>query len=213
MIALAFIRSGKEGYSYITHFKVCSNEFWMFTLLPIPVFILITTIIAIMLIREQSRADVAVSIVESELIVNTPRAFLFPLAGLALGIISSLIGFGGVVLITPLFSDLGINPLILAGTSALVHLFSTAIALANLEVIGLILSDYTLWYAVIAFIGQIIGHLFIHPWVKNLQQPRNVAITVCAVVLMSTVVLVTFGVMDILTDFSSQHNLKFQWFC
>ena len=212
-VLLAFLRSGRNGYSSITMQPVCSVYFWYLSLAQIPFYFLVTFIFAAILIREQSKNDTMLAIQDSEMIVTNAKAFLFPLAGLTLGLISSLIGFGGVILITPLFSGLGLHPLVLAGTSALVHLTTTGISLANFEVTGMLVEDYAVWFFVLALIGQFIGHLILYPWVKSLNNPKLVALVVCIIILAAAICLVTVGTIDILEDVRLSHNLTFHWFC
>ena len=94
---------------------------------------------------------------EGDITWNLRTTVLLPLPFLLAGLLASLLGIGGGMVISPLLLEIGMDPLVSSATTAVMTLFTASSASIQYLVADTSEWQYFVWYASIAFVAGLIG--------------------------------------------------------
>jgi uncharacterized membrane protein YfcA len=129
------------------------------------------------------------------------------------GVFASMIGFGGGLLLSPIMLDLNMPPETVAATSSLIHLMSASAAVINYSIAGMLLWQHALIFAAVALIGQFVGQTIVDYYVRKYRRPSIIAICICVMVLLASLMLVASGAIQVRKDIITKQHLEFKSFC
>ncbi|KAK8618325.1 hypothetical protein V6N13_132319 [Hibiscus sabdariffa] len=139
--------------------------------------------------------------------------FIFPLMALMAGGLGGVFGIGGGMLISPLLIQVGVAPEVTAATCSFMVFFSSIMSAFQYLLLGMEQTDTALVFSVICFIASLIGLLVVQKVVKELGRASIIVFSVGIVMALSTVLMTSFGVLDIWEDYISGSYMGFKLPC
>jgi uncharacterized membrane protein YfcA len=110
--------------------------------------------------------------------------------GTITGVLSSYMGIGGGMMITPVMIEAGMMPEVVVATSAVTTFFSSLISSINYYVQGELIIEYAGVFALASAIGSFTGY-HLSCWILNHFKRQSIIIFVVAIVLFTSVILLT----------------------
>ncbi|KAJ8761614.1 hypothetical protein K2173_004390 [Erythroxylum novogranatense] len=206
--ALYLLRGNRSGKGIIS-MEPWGMEYWLLSALQIPLAIAFTSWI---ISRKEDSPEEVLKQQEREgsRSCMEQNKFTFPTMALLAGTFGGLFGVGGGMLISPLLLQVGIAPEITAATCSFMVFFSSTMSAFQYLLVGMEHTDTALYFAVICFIASILGLLVVQKAIQEYGRASLIVFSVSIVMALSTVLITSFGVVDVWKDFSSGRNMGFR---
>ena len=173
---------------------ICSLEYWLFTWAPVPISLIISTILAVFLIRRhQERIDFSHRFLPGDIEWTIQKTFAIASASLFAGVLASLVGIGGAMVISPIMIELGVLPEIIVATSSFMISFTATASAVQFLVLGMLPIDYGITLFILGIITSLIGRQV----VSRIGRKQIIIYTISVIIAISTVLLLIVGVLDI----------------
>ncbi|CAD7927647.1 unnamed protein product [Amoebophrya sp. A120] len=119
------------------------------------------------------------------------------------GVIAAMCGIGGGMLLGPIMMEMGLRPQVTTATTA-TTLFMLSTTASTIFIIGgQAPLAYSLFFAVVCCCGAILGKSVINYYVKKYNRTSVIALLLAGVILVSTVMLLIIGLLDLFGDVSA----------
>ncbi|GMI77547.1 hypothetical protein like AT1G61740 [Hibiscus trionum] len=138
---------------------------------------------------------------------------IFPLMALMAGGLGGVFGIGGGMLISPLLLQVGVSPEVTAATCSFMVFFSSIMSAFQYLLLGMEQTGTALVFSVICFIASLLGLLVVQKVVKEFGRASIIVFSVGIVMAVSTVLMTSFGVLDIWEDYISGSYMGFKLPC
>ncbi|KAJ9690128.1 hypothetical protein PVL29_012667 [Vitis rotundifolia] len=202
---LYVLRGDRDGQSIIP-MEPCGEGYWILSSLQIPLAITFTT--WILHRRETSN--------HQEILGQTgekPPNLIFPIMALLAGILGGVFGIGGGMLISPLLLHIGIPPEVTAATCSMMVFFSSTMSSFQYLLIGMEHKEVALIFAIICFFASILGVVVVQRAIEKYGRASLIVFSVSTVMALSTVLLTSFGAIDVWRDYASGEYMGFKLPC
>lgn len=109
------------------------------------------------------------------------------------GILSTYMGIGGGMLITPIMINVGMIPEVVVATSSISTFFSSSISIINYILAGKLLWNYGIVFSISSALGSVIG-LCLSNYILKKYKRQSIIIFVVALILFTSIILLIVNV-------------------
>ena len=122
---------------------------------------------------------------------NLRTALLLPIPFFFAGLLASLLGIGGGMVIGPLLLEINMDPVVAGATTAAMTLFTASSATIQFLISDSSAWDYFLWYACVAFVAGLIGRVGVS-WILKKTGLVSIVIIILAVLITGAFVMTIY---------------------
>ncbi|CAD7928053.1 unnamed protein product [Amoebophrya sp. A25] len=119
------------------------------------------------------------------------------------GTVAAMCGIGGGMLLGPIMLEMGLRPQVTTATTATTLFMLSTTASLIFILSGVAPLPYALFFAGVCCAGAIVGKSVINHYVKKYQRTSLIALILAAVIIVSTVMLLLIGLLDLVGDVSA----------
>ncbi|KAL3850654.1 hypothetical protein ACJIZ3_012536 [Penstemon smallii] len=215
---LVYLFRGNKYGQGIIHIKACGKLYWIISSVQIPLTIIFTTWILCTkknLNKDASSDHLQVQEINDEVESRNGSSdnFIFPSMALLTGILGGLFGVGGGMLISPLLLQMGIEPEVTAATCSFMVFFSSSMSAIQYLLLGMDHIYNALAFAVICFVGSIVGQTLVHRAIMKHGRASLIVFSVGIVMVLSTVLITSFGAVDVWRTYKTGQSMGFSKPC
>ncbi|GLT32060.1 hypothetical protein SLA2020_067540 [Shorea laevis] len=196
---LYLLRGNRYGQG-ITRMKPCGVGYWAISLFQIP----LATAFTAWVLHKKETVPCQVPIQQGigDLVENaSSKKLIFPLMALLAGILGGLFGIGGGMLISPLLLQVKIAPEVTAATCSFMVFFSSTMSALQYLLLGMEHTGTALIFSIICFIASLLGLLVVQKAVQEFGRASLIVFSVGIVMALSTVLMTSFGALDVWDDY------------
>ncbi|KAL2253264.1 UNVERIFIED_CONTAM: Sulfite exporter TauE/SafE family protein 2, partial [Sesamum indicum] len=208
----------------IIHIAACGTGYWMISSIQIPLAVIFTTWI----LHCGKSPNAKFSTVQSNLTLMflssykengsetrnlSSERLIFPVMALLAGVLGGIFGIGGGMLISPLLFQIGVQPEVTAATCSFMVLFSSSMSAIQYLLLGMEHIYGALTYAAICFIASLVGLTLVQRAIMKHGRASLIVFSVGTVMALSTVLITSFGAVDVLRDYTSGKSMGFKKPC
>ena len=117
------------------------------------------------------------------------NTLLYPSLCFFAGFFAGMFGVGGGIVKGPLMLQMGVHPLVAAGTTAVMIMFTSVAATTMFIAFGTLIWDYAWFLFVVGLIATTVGQYGVGYYVDKYKRYSFISMSIGAVVLMSTILL------------------------
>ena len=117
------------------------------------------------------------------------------------------------MLISPLLLHIGIAPEITAATCSFMVFFSSTMSALQYILLGMEHTEIALIFSLICFVASLVGLLVVQKAIQEYGRASLIVFSVGIVMALSTVLITSFGALDVWRDYSSGHYMGFKLPC
>ncbi len=181
--------------------SVCSNEYWIY----VTGQIVITTFIGLFVISKvlhinNDRIDNNYHFLDTDIKYNQDNIFKIVGISIITGIISTFLGIGGGMIMTPILNSLGMLPEVVSATSSITTFFSAIISMTQYMGGDLILPYYSIYFFITGAIGGFLGANLTRVIVEFLQNRFLVLMILSFLVAVSCLLLTGINIEKLIND-------------
>jgi len=210
---LAVLKGSNRGVSLIG-VKPCSALYWVLSFVSLPFLVVVSIVISYLCIKIHSRKMVSnYTFQQGDIMWTRTNTFAMSVIGFIAGLLAGLLGIGGGVIFSPVMLEFGVLPEVAAATSSFMILFTSLAAIIQFSILGRIITDYAIWFGIIGFLCSLLGQAFLTRLVKKYQKTSFIVFCISAIIAVSTILLITIGVMDIVADIKAGQTFGFNSPC
>lgn len=145
---------------------------------------------------------------EGDIIWKKENIIKFILIATVTGALSTYMGIGGGMLITPIMMQVGMIPEVVVATSSITTFFSSTISTINYILVGKLLINYGLLYSFVSAFGSIFGLILSNIILSKFKRQSIIIFIVSLILFTSIILLITNSLTN--NDLS---EFKFNNFC
>ncbi|KAL3377467.1 hypothetical protein AABB24_003732, partial [Solanum stoloniferum] len=215
--------SGLQVFGLLEYFSVfpfkgiipmeaCGVGYWIISSVQFPMAIIFTSWI---LYNRESQQNMPSKKPEgsSETKHGPSGKLIFPIMALLAGVLGGVFGIGGGMLISPLLIQVGITPEVTAATCSFMVFFSSTMSAVQYLFLGMEHVDDALIFAVVCCIASIIGLVVVQRAIEHHGRASLTVFSVGIVMALSTLLMTSFGAVDIWRDYTSGNYMGFKQPC
>ncbi|KAL0873678.1 hypothetical protein Bca101_023383 [Brassica carinata] len=139
--------------------------------------------------------------------------FMFPVMSFLAGLLGGIFGIGGGMLISPLLLQAGIPPQITAATTSFMVFFSATMSAVQYLLLGMQNTEAAYLFSLICFIASLLGLVLVQKAVAQFGRASIIVFSVGTVMSLSTVLMTSFGALDVWTDYVAGKDMGFKLPC
>lgn len=205
---LYLLRGNRYGEGIIP-MESCGFGYWVVSSLQIPLAIIFT---ALILYRKESCQHQTINQQGMEDLTGggTSNKLIFPVMALLAGMLGGVFGIGGGMLISPLLLHVGIAPEITAATCSFMVFFSSSMSALQYLLLGMEHVDTAIILSVICFVASLLGLLVVQRAIVKYGRASMIVFSVSTVMALSTVLMTSFGALNVWRDYNSGRNMGFK---
>uniref|UniRef100_A0A1J3ITB9 Sulfite exporter TauE/SafE family protein 5 n=1 Tax=Noccaea caerulescens TaxID=107243 RepID=A0A1J3ITB9_NOCCA len=203
------LRGNKDGKGIIS-IKPCGVEYWILLSLQIPLALIFTKLALSRTDRERSSSNQKNQ--ESTRLDPSTR-LMFPVMSFLAGLLGGIFGIGGGMLISPLLLQAGIPPQITAATTSFMVFFSATMSAVQYLLLGMQNTEAAYLFALICFLASLLGLVLVQKAVAQFGRASIIVFSVGTVMSLSTVLMTSFGALDVWTDYVAGKDMGFKLPC
>jgi len=209
----ALLIGGKTGISII-NVQRCSMIYWAFFLGIIPVQFLFTFFIARHLISENVKKEEAdYPFLPSDIRWQKKKTIIFCVVSFSAGILASLLGLGGGMLLSPVMLEFNLLADVTAATASFMILFTSISSTAQYFVSGTLIEDYGLFFAGVGLLSSFVGQTLLNWLLKKYNRRSYIVIAIFLVIAASTVLLLVTGMIRVVKMIQQHQPMGFHSYC
>lgn len=170
---------------------------------------------------------------------ESSKKLTFPIIAILAGALGGVFGIGGGMLISPLLLQVGISPQVssfsldksnqiilsysshtiafsvqvTAATCSLMVFFSSTMSAVQYLLLGMEHTFSALIFAIICFVASLIGLMVVQKVIRKHGRASLIVFSVGTVMVLSTVLMTSFGALDIWRDYTSGRYMGFKLPC
>ncbi|KAG5622795.1 hypothetical protein H5410_008013 [Solanum commersonii] len=208
---LYLLRGNQYGQGIIP-MEACGVGYWIISSVQFPMAIIFTSWI---LYNRESQQNMPSKKPEgtSETKHGPSGKLIFPIMALLAGVLGGVFGIGGGMLISPLLIQVGITPEVTAATCSFMVFFSSTMSAVQYLFLGMEHVDDALIFAVVCCIASIIGLVVVQRAIEHHGRASLIVFSVGIVMALSTLLMTSFGAVDIWRDYTSGNYMGFKQPC
>ncbi|EEF43954.1 sulfite exporter TauE/SafE family protein 5 isoform X2 [Ricinus communis] len=208
---LYLLRGNRYGEG-IAPLKPCGVGYWVVSSLQIPLAIIFTAWILLKK-RHYQNQTANLQDIDDSMEGRAPNKLTFPIMALLAGILGGVFGIGGGMLISPLLLHVGIPPEVTAATCSFMVFFSSTMSAFQYLLSGMEHTDTALMFASICFVASLVGLLVVQRIIQDYGRASIIVFSVSIVMALSTVLITSFGTIDVWRNYESGTNMGFKLPC
>ncbi|XP_009617472.1 sulfite exporter TauE/SafE family protein 5 [Nicotiana tomentosiformis] len=208
---LYLLRGNRYGQGIIP-MEVCGVGYWIISSVQFPLAVIFTSWI---LYNRETQHNIPSKKQEgsSETKHGPSGKLIFPLMALLAGVLGGVFGIGGGMLISPLLIQVGITPEVTAATCSFMVFFSSSMSAVQYLLLGMEQVDNALIFALVCCVASIVGLVVVQRAIEHHGRASLIVFSVGIVMALSTVLMTSFGAVDIWRDYTSGNYMGFKLPC
>lgn len=206
---LYLLRGNRYGQGII-NMKACGLVYWIISSVQFPLAIIFTSWFLYNRDNQQNLPSKKQEIACETKNNGPSRMFIFPLMALLAGILGGVFGIGGGMLISPLLIQVGISPEVTAATCSFMVFFSSTMSAVQYLFLGMEHVNVALIFAIICLIASLIGLVVVQRAIEHHGRASLIVFSVGIVMALSTVLITSFGAVDVWRDYTSGKYMGFK---
>ncbi|KAJ4912797.1 Sulfite exporter TauE/SafE family protein [Raphanus sativus] len=206
------LRGNKDGKGIIT-IKPCGVEYWILLSLQIPLALVFTKLALSRSDSLQERSSNNQKDQEGTTRLDQSTRFMFPVMSFLAGLLGGIFGIGGGMLISPLLLQAGIPPQITAATTSFMVFFSATMSAVQYLLLGMQNTEAAYIFSLICFFASLLGLVLVQKAVAQFGRASIIVFSVGTVMSLSTVLMTSFGALDVWTDYVAGKDMGFKLPC
>ncbi|XP_016491105.1 sulfite exporter TauE/SafE family protein 5 isoform X1 [Nicotiana tabacum] len=205
---LYLLRGNRYGQGIIS-MEACGVGYWIISSVQFPMAIIFTSWI---LYNRVSQQNIPSKKQEgsSETKHGPSGKLIFPLMALLAGVLGGVFGIGGGMLISPLLIQVGITPEVTAATCSFMVFFSSSMSAVQYLLLGMEQVDDALIFALVCCVASIVGLVVVQRAIEHHGRASLIVFSVGTVMALSTVLMTSFGAVDIWRDYANGNYMGFK---
>lgn len=208
--ALYLLRGDRFGQSIIP-IEPCGMGYWILSALQIPLAIIFTTWI---LHGRESPQDQTFYQQEGGQSKSGPsNKLIFPVMAMFAGILGGVFGIGGGMLISPLLLQVGIAPEVTAATTSFMVFFSSTMSAMQYLLLGMDHTSGAIGFTLVCFVASLVGLMVLQRAMELHGRASLIVFSVGTVMALSTVLMTSFGALDVWSDYTNGEYMGFKLPC
>jgi uncharacterized membrane protein YfcA len=214
VITVHSIFLGGKGGPSVIGIRTCSAIYWVLLWLLFPLLALISWFIARRMVAlYHVKRTVGFQFLNSDIEWTEKRTYVTMAVAIGAGLLSSLLGVGGGMLINPLMLELGVAPDCTAATSSLMILFTAISAIAQYGIIGRIQWDYAGLLFVFGLMGSVLGQHVLGKIVKKYKSQSYILLAMLLIIVPGGVLLVISAITSLVAGIKAGSGIGFKHLC
>lgn len=205
-LVVYLFRGNRYGQSVIP-IKPCGVGYWILSSIQIPLAIVFT--IWILYRRDNPNQQE----LGAKTTCESSKKLTFPIIAILAGALGGVFGIGGGMLISPLLLQVGISPQVTAATCSLMVFFSSTMSAVQYLLLGMEHTFSALIFTIICFVASLIVLMVVQKVIRKHGRPSLIVFSVGTVMVLSTVLMTSFGALDIWRDYTSGRYMGFKLPC
>ncbi|KAM7263000.1 hypothetical protein ACFE04_000683 [Oxalis oulophora] len=203
-----YVFRGNQHAKSIIPIEQCGVGYWFVSSLQIPLAVVFT---AWFLCRKDCNKYQTPKDQDLEYLTThtTPNKLIFPFMALFAGILGGAFGVGGGMLISPLLLQLGVAPEITAATCSLMVFFSSTMSAFQYLLSGIQNVEFALGFSVVCFVASLVGLFVVQEMIKKYGRASLIVFSISTVMALSTVLVTSFGAVDVWRDYVAGNYMGF----
>ncbi|XP_021894442.1 sulfite exporter TauE/SafE family protein 5-like isoform X2 [Carica papaya] len=141
------------------------------------------------------------------------KKMIFPVMALVAGILGGLFGIGGGMLISPLLLQVGIAPQVTAATCSFMVFFSSTMSAIQYLMLGMEHTEVAFVFSIVCFVASLAGLLVVQQTISRFGRNSPIVFSVGIVMALSTILMTSFGAVDIWRNYASGKYMGFKLPC
>ncbi|KAM3306530.1 sulfite exporter TauE/SafE family protein 2 [Capsicum chacoense] len=207
---LYLLRGNRYGQGII-HLEVCGLVYWIISSVQFPLAIIFTSWILYNNRKNKQNLPSKKQEIASEIKNNGgSRMLIFPLMAFLAGILGGVFGIGGGMLISPLLIQVGITPEVTAATCSFMVFFSSTMSAVQYILLGMDHVNTAIIFAIICLIASLIGLVVVQRAIEHHGRASLIVFSVGIVMALSTILITSFGAVDVWRDYTSGKYMGFK---
>ncbi|XP_016487533.1 sulfite exporter TauE/SafE family protein 2-like [Nicotiana tabacum] len=207
---LYLLRGNRYGQGII-QMEACGLAYWIISSVQFPLAIIFTSWILYNRDNKQNSKKQEVAACETK--NGCSGMLIFPLMALLAGVLGGVFGIGGGMLISPLLIQVGIAPEVTAATCSFMVFFSSTMSAVQYLFLGMEHVNTALIFAIVCLIASLIGLVVVHRAIEHHGRASLIVFSVGIVMALSTVLITSFGAVDVWRDYTSGKYMGFKQAC
>ncbi|GAV64474.1 LOW QUALITY PROTEIN: TauE domain-containing protein [Cephalotus follicularis] len=188
----------------------CSVLYWVLVFLQIPVTVGVSGFEAYSLLK--GRRKIA-SMGEAVADWRVPQLVFYCFCGLMAGVLGGLLGLGGGFILSPVFWEMGIPPLVSVATAGLAMLFSASLTVIEFYLLNRFPVPYALYLFGVATIAASVTQHGVRRLIDMLGRTSIIIFTLTFAIFVSALSLGGVGVVNIAQNIEHKESMGFDHFC
>jgi len=194
--------------------EICSMTYWGVFVTIFPVLFLITGYIAWYLVNlEHKRDRLQYNFSQGDIRWTPENTLVTSLLSLGAGILASLLGIGGGMVLSPVMLDLGVLPSVTAATASYMILFTSIASCVQFAVLDRILWDYGGVFTVLGFFSAFVGQSFLNWLVRKYNKKSYIILFIVIIIGLSTLLLSVSSGMRLADQLKNDAYMGFNSYC
>lgn len=205
------LRGNRQGKGII-QIEPCGVAYWIISSIQVPLAVIFT---AWILCKNEGVQHQASNHQDEEKLIRDGQSnkLIFPLMALLAGILGGVFGIGGGMLISPLLLHVGIAPEVTAATCSFMVFFSSTMSAFQYVLLGMEHTHAALIFAIICFAASLLGLVVVQKAVHEYGRSSLIIFSVSIVMALSTVLMTSFGALDVWRNYISGKYMGFRLPC
>lgn len=209
VLDLVVTRSTWDNMQGIIPLETCGVGYWLISSLQIPLAVIFTA--WILFAKESSHSSASQEQEEAgEGIKGLSNRLVFPMMAFLAGLLGGVFGIGGGMLISPLLIQVGIAPEITSATCSFMVFFSSTMSAVEYLLLGMEQVNSSLILSSICFVASLIGLVVVQRAIEKHGRASLIVFSVGTVMALSTVLITSFGVIDVWEDYRTGKYMGFK---
>ncbi|PON88178.1 Transmembrane protein TauE-like [Trema orientale] len=206
---LYLLRGNRYGKG-ISPIEPCGVGYWTLSSFQFPLAIVYTAWILWRKMRPQHQNLNQKDVKDDLTQVGQSKKLLFPLMALLAGMLGGVFGIGGGMLISPLLIQVGVAPEVTAATCSFMVFFSSSMSAFQYLLLGMEHIDVALVFSGICFIASLLGLVVVQKAIREYGRASLIVFSVSVVMALSTVLMTSFGALDVWRSYTSGEYMGFK---
>ncbi|KAG2684200.1 hypothetical protein I3760_10G066100 [Carya illinoinensis] len=212
---LYLLRGNGHGQGLIIQVEPCGLGYWIISSFQIPLAMVFTSWI---LCKEETvlKHQTSPNHEDEEGLQfrdGPSSKLVFPRMAFLAGVLGGFFGIGGGMLISPLLLQVGIVPEVTAATCSFMVFFSSTMSVFLYVLMGMEHMHTALIFAIICFAASLVGLVGVKRAIRRYGRASLVVFSVSIVMVLSTVLMTTFGALDVWRTYVSGKYMGFKLPC
>jgi uncharacterized membrane protein YfcA len=196
VITLNLVKGGGHKFPSPIGIVCGSNTYWMVTLATFVMIVGVSLWMRERLIAKwRLKAEVGYKYIKGDIEWTERNTIVFPCICFFAGFFAGMFGIGGGIVKGPLMLQMGVHPLVAAGTVAVMIMFTSLAATTMFMAFGTLTFDYGIFLFIIGLICTSVGQYGVSYLVDKYKRYSFISFSIGAVVAISTVLMTVQSIM------------------
>jgi uncharacterized membrane protein YfcA len=117
------------------------------------------------------------------------------------------------MVIGPVFLEMGVLTQVAANTSSFIIFLTVSSTVVQYAFLGVLPLDYTIWFVVFGFVSSFLGQFIILRIIKSFKRTSFVILLLSLTIAISTALMLTVGIWDVILDIKNGAYMGFRQSC